>query len=181
MLKKAFELQEIKEETYLEGFFSGKATKYFIPEESLKNTITAFPFLKNALKAGLISKDKKTGEYYTTDVILATKTNDRKKSGKKQFFSINGDDAHERTTLQDALVTLNNLRYIATKFGVTTDQIKFTVRYENGNPAKVVNYVELDKKLFGNSDDEVEENINKLNSLVRYERKPINEEITSVA
>lgn len=176
VLKKAFELSEIKEESYLEGFFSGKATKFFIPEENLKKTIAAFPFLKNAIKAGLISKDRKTGEYFTTDRILSVKSSDSKKTSKKQFFSINGDDDHERTTLYDGLVTLNNLRYIASKFGVTTDELKFSVRYENGNPDKVVNYVELDKKLFGSNEDEINANLTKLNSLVKYERKSISEE-----
>jgi hypothetical protein len=179
ILAKAFELKDVQEVVYLDGFFTGRAKKYIIPEANIKKVATEFPFIKNAIKSGLISKDKKTGEYFTTDKILSVKATDKKKSSKKQFFSINGDDQHERTTLFDGLVTVNNLRYISGKFGITPENIKFSLRYENGNPEKVVNYVEVDKKLFGTSDEEIESNIQKLNNVVQYERNTITSEATN--
>src|SRR6185312_14594423 len=105
---------------------------------------------------------------------------DRKKSSGKQFFSINGDDDFERTTLSDILVTINNLKFISNKFGVGPDSLKFTIRYENGNPDKVMNFVELDKRLFGNNDDEIQSNLDRINNLVKYERPTITEEKASV-
>lgn len=176
ILKKAFDLNEIEEVEYVEGIFSGKAKKYFIPEQNLKNIVQAYPFMQNAVKAGLIVKDKKSGKYFTTDRILSIRSDDKKNSKKRQFFSINGDDAHERTTLYDGLVTLNNLKFVSKKFGVNSDQIKFTIRYENGNMDKVVNYIELDKKHFGRNDEEVNDNVNKLNQLVQYSRPTLNQE-----
>ena len=176
LLKQAFELDKVEEETYLEGFFSGRATKYFIPEHKFNAVLKEFPFMKNTLKSGLISKDKKTGFYYTTNKILAVKSTDKRKSSAKQFFSISGDDDYERTTLYDIIVTLNNLKYVSKKFGITSDEIKFTIRYENGNPDKVMNFVELDKRLFGNSEKQIKENMDKFNSLVKYERETLNKE-----
>jgi hypothetical protein len=180
LLKQAFELDSIKEETYLEGFFSGKATKYYIPEGNFMTVLKEFPFMKNAVKAGLFSKERKGGGFYTTNKILSVKTNDKRKSSGKQFFSINGDDDYERTTLYDILVTLNNLKYISKQFGVKSDTLKFTIRYENGNPEKVMNFVELDKRLFGNNEEEIRSNVKKLNEFVKYERPNINEETANV-
>ncbi len=171
LLKKAFALSDVQEDTFLEGFFAGKTAKYTIPEASLQATVKEFPFLKNALKSGLLAKDKKSGNYFTTKTILSVRSNDKRKRRKRQFFSISGDDAHERTTLYDGLVTIANLRYISAKFGVSSDELKFTIRHENGNPARVVNYVEMDKYLFGNNDEEIESNIQSLNNLVKYERR----------
>ncbi len=180
LLKQAFCLDVLHEEVYLEGFFSGRAIKYFIPDGTFTAALKEFPFIQNTLKSGLFTKDKKTGDYYTTNKILLVRSADKKRSGGRQFFSINGDDDHERTTLYDMLVTINNLRYISKKFGVASDELKFTIRYENGNPAKVMNYVELDERLFGNSKEEISGNVSKLNELVKYERQHINEEKISV-
>lgn len=170
LLKKAFNLKEIKEEAYIQGFLSGRAVKYYLPKESVEKLLKEFAFMKNALKAGLISKDRKTGGYFTTDRILGVKASDRRRSRQRQFFSINGDDDYERTTLHDILNTISNLRYISKKFGVPSNGLKFTIRHENGNPDKVVNYVELDKKFFGANEDEIKNNINKLNNVVQYQR-----------
>lgn len=168
LLKKAFELEQLEHSTYVGGILSGLDTKYFIPEENMKRAVSDFPFIKNAIKAGLFGKEKKG--YFVTNKVLAVRSTDKRKSRAKQFFSVKGDDEHERTTIHDLLVTMSNLRYTARKFGVSTGDIKFTIRYQNGDPNNVVNYVELDKKLFGNSDSEVEENLAKLNSMVKYER-----------
>ncbi len=180
LLKKAFDLPEIQQETYIHSFFSGRAIKYLIPKEKLESLVKEFPFMKNAVKAGLFSKDKKTGNYFITSRTLNVKSSDKRKSRERQFFSINGDDDYERTTLYDILYTIENLRYISKKFGVPSNGIKFTIRHENGNPEKVVNYVELDKRIFGNNEDEIKTNINKLNNLVQYERKNTTNEAANV-
>jgi hypothetical protein len=180
LLKKAFELDELQEETYLESFFAGRGKKYLIPEDKLNAVLKDFPFMKNTLKAGLISKDKRKGGYFTTEKILSVKSTDKRKSRAKQFFSINGDDHYERTTLYDSIVTLNNLKYISKKFGLGSDEIKFTIRYENGNPEKVMNYIELDKRIFGSSEQEIEKNVKQINELVKYKKSPMNEEKISV-
>ena len=59
MLKKAFNLDDIQEEHYVVGMFSGKGTRFILPKESVKQTASEFPFLKNAIRAGLILKNKK--------------------------------------------------------------------------------------------------------------------------
>lgn len=180
LLKKTFQMQEIKQEGFVHGFFSGRATKFFIPKEKVESLVKEFPFMRNALKSGLIAKDKKSGGYFTTDKILSVKATDKRRSREAQFFSINGDDDHERTTLFDILSTIQNLRYISEKFGMPAKDIKFSIGHENGNPAKVVNNVELDKRIFGNNEQDIKNNINKLNSMVEYRRKSLTEEVANV-
>ncbi len=175
ILKKAFDLTDIQEMDYVEGIFAGKAKKFIIPEKNLTDTIAKFPFIKHAVTAGLIGKDKQ-GNYFTTEKILEVRSNDKKAAKRKQFFSINGDDKYERTTLYDGLVTLTNLKFISSKFGIKSDEIKFSIRYENGNDNKIVNFVQLDKRLFGNNDEEIVENVEKMNKIVKYERPKLNEE-----
>lgn len=181
LIKTAFDLKEVKEESFLEGFFSGRTVKYWIPQANMENSLKSFPFLKNAIAAGLITKDRKTGNYFTTKNILEVRNDSEKKRSKKQFFSINGDDKHERTTLYDCLITINNLKQISNNLGVSADMLKFSIRYENGNTNKVMNYIEVDKSYFGKNEDEIKNNINKLNSMVKYERNKLNEEIVNVA
>jgi hypothetical protein len=181
LIKAAFDLSEVKEERFLEGFFTGRSTKYWIAQSNMENALKSFPFLKNAVAAGLISKDKKTGNYFTTETILSARNDSEKKRSKRQFFSINGDDKHERTTLYDCLITINNLKQISNNLGVSADMLKFSIRYENGNANKVMNYIEVDKSYFGKNEDEIKSNINKLNSMVKYERNKLNEEIVNVA
>jgi hypothetical protein len=174
LIKKVFELEELVAESFLEGLLSGRTVRYIIPEENFNKVAKDFPFIKNALNAGLFKKIGKNS-YFTTQRILDVRAT-HKRRGKNQFFSLNGDDANERTTLHDMLATLSNLKYIAKRFGVETDKIKFSIRHENGNPEKIVNYVELDKSLFGNSEFEVEENVNKLNKHITYDRLTHNRE-----
>jgi len=178
LLKKAFRLEELKQANYIEGLFSGKGIKYFIPGENFKETLKEFPFIKNAVAAGLFAKDMK-GNYQITDATLSARSTHSRKKSKKQFFSISGEDENERTTIYDLLVTIGNLRYISKKFGVSSEHIKFTIRHQNGDPNNVVNYVELDKKLFGDTEEVANENISQLNKLVKYEREKFNTEAAS--
>ena len=170
LIKKTFELKELQSEQYLHGFLSGRALKFIIPNENVEKTVKEFPFLENAIKAGLIQKDKKKDNYFILEKTMQTKPSDRRNSGYPQFFSIKGDDIHERTTLLDGLITLNNIRYISDKFGVNSQNLDFTIRHENGDSDSVLNYINLDKNLFGNTEEEIEENIQRLNNFVKFER-----------
>jgi len=66
LLQKAFEVEDIKTESYNEGvLFGKKITKFHIPEQKIMKSINDFPMIENAIKAGLVMRDKKNQSYYT--------------------------------------------------------------------------------------------------------------------
>ncbi len=176
LIQKAFGLEDIRTEQSSGGFiFGSKIVKFFIPEDNFQRTLENFPFLKNALNAGLISVDKKTKSYCITSEIISCRSNHKKKVGKKQFFSFEGTDQRERTTIHDALVTISNVRQIAEKFRIDPKALKFSIRHKDGNPDEVVNFVRMDASIFGSSPEEIKKNIGKINNVVKFERKRVYE------
>lgn len=174
LFKKVFGDKEVKEKQENQGLiFGSKVTKYYISKKGLENTVKNFPFFRNAIKAGLITIDKKTKTYYTTSEILNYRSTDKRKMGKRQFFSFNGTDNRERTTLHDALVTISNVKQVANKFNLSPKMLKYTIRHKDGNPNDVVNFIRLDARIFGNNPEQIQENINKINNVVKFERKKV--------
>lgn len=172
LFKKIFGEKEVQQKQVSQGLiFGSSVTKYYISKKSLENTVKNFPFLKNAVKAGLISHDKKTKTYYTTSEILGYRSTDKRKLGKRQFFSFTGVDDRERTTLHDALVTISNVKQVANKFNLSPKMLKYTIRHKDGNPEDVVNFIKIDARIFGNNPEQIQENINKINNVVKFERK----------
>lgn len=170
ILQKAFEIEEIKTESYKEGFFGGKITKFYIPEQNIMRILNDFPCLESAVKAGLLVKDKRKKSYYTTSKILSVKSTDKRKMGEKQFFSFDGVDTNDRTTLKDILVSIDNVKKLAVKMNIDPKEVKFSIRYKNGNPDEVVNFMKVKPELFGKDKDEVQRNLKKINNVVKFKR-----------
>lgn len=170
ILQKVFELDDIKTENYKEGFFGQRITKFYVPEQNIERIINDFPFLKNAVDAGLLVKNKRKKSYFTTSKILNTKSTDKRRLGEKQFFSFDGVDKNDRTTLNDVLVSIDNVKKVANQMNLEPKDIKFSIRYKNGNPDEVVNFMEFDPRLFGKSKAEVEKNLEKINKVVKFKR-----------
>ncbi|MDX1949029.1 MAG: hypothetical protein SFT90_00840 [Rickettsiales bacterium] len=171
LLKKAFDLQDVRTSTTKEGGFFGEVVKLFvIPEANFIKVANEFPMLKNALKAGLFGRNKSKGYFYTNSAILSVRSSDKRKIGAKQFFSIMGDDKFERTTLHDALCTIVNVKKLCENFLLDPKKLKYSIRHRDGNPEDVVNFVEMDKNLFGDTEEDIKENIDYLNKRVKFER-----------
>ncbi len=171
LIKKAFDLQEVKTSTAKEGGIFGEVAKVFIiPESNFIKVANEFPMLKNALKAGLFSRNKAKGYFYTNSAILNVRSSDKRRIGAKQFFSIMGDDKFERTTLHDALCTIVNVKKLCGSFLLDPKKLKYSIRHRDGNPDDVVNFVEMDKNLFGDTEEDIKNNIDILNKSVKFER-----------
>lgn len=165
-LKSAFDLENIKTENTTEGFFASKVTKFYIPEENFKKILADFPFLKNAVKAGIFQRDKLAKAFTTNSKTLMTKNTDRRSFGSKQFFSLKGDDRSERTTLYDAIYTICNIKMVAQKLGLKPDSINYSIRHKNGNPDEVTNFIEFDPAMFGKNEKEQKKNIQRINQIM---------------
>lgn len=171
ILQKAFNVQEIQTKSYKEGLFGGKkVTKFFIPAKNIEDTMFDFPFLKNAVKAGLLTKDPKTQSYVTTSKVLSTRTTDKRKLGENQFFSFDGVDKNDRTTLKDALISIDNVKKFARKINLSPKDIRFSIKHKNGNPDEVMNFMEFDPKVLGDTKDEILKNMEEINKVVKFER-----------
>jgi len=174
ILKKAFALEDIKTETASTGFIMGeKITKYYIPQDHFEKVAQNFPFIFNAVKAGLIQLDRRKKSYVATSEVISYRASDVRKMGRKQFFSIEGNDPTERTTLHDALVTIGNLQQVANKFQIDPRMLKFSIRHKDGNPDEVVNFIKLDAKMFGDTPEEITKNVSKINNVVKFERSKV--------
>lgn len=172
LLKKAFELEDIKTNAKKEGSFFRKkvANCFYIPEVAFIKTANEFPMLKNAYKAGLVSRNKSKGYFEISSSVLEVRSTDRKKLGAKQFFSIMGDDNHERTTLHDALFTIANVRNFCNSFLTDPRKIKYSIRHRDGNPDDVVNFISFNPSLLGDTEDDIKINVERLNREVKFER-----------
>lgn len=172
LLRKAFETESIKENKGI-GFGKNSSVKFHISEEDFMKVANDFPFIKNAVKAGLIKADKSKREFIITSEALQVRSSDKRKKLRKQFFSVHGDDKLERTTLHDAIVTIDNVRKVANKFSLSPSQLNFTIRHENGDPNKVINFVDVDASVFGRNEDEVKKNVEKINNVVQFKRNSL--------
>jgi hypothetical protein len=171
LIKNTFEtdaIQQVTRKTSILGLFTKKETRFYVPSENLKKVAEDFPFIKNAVKAGLIEKDESNKYYITADVLTVRKTDERK--GKKQFFSLNGEDEHERTTVYDALHTIINVRDFAKSFKVEPNALKYTIEHAEGNADKILNYVQVDASHFGDNEDEIIKNVELINQNVKFKR-----------
>ncbi len=170
ILQKAFEVEDIKTENYKEGFFGKEVIKFYIPETNFNNIVKEFPFMKNVVKAGLMTLDKKRKSFFTTSTVLSAKASDKRKMGLKQFFNFDKKDKNDRTTLKDALVSIDNVKKVANKMGLNPKDIHFTIHHKNGNPDEVVNFMELDARIFGRNKEEVDKKLEQINKVVKFKR-----------
>lgn len=173
LLKNTFQLDDITEKTVTTkafGLFSKTQTRFYVPLENLKIVAENFPFFKNAIKAGLIEKDDE-GKYFIDAQTLAVRKTDERKAKAKQFFSVSGNDNHERTTLYDALKTICNVRELAKTMNLDPKELKYSIEHIEGNPDEIMNYVEIDAKHFGSNSDEIKKNVEILNKNIKFKKK----------
>lgn len=172
ILKTVFDLESIKTEQKREGnlFHSAVVTLYHIPEHSFTRIANDFPILKHAYKAGLATRDRKHGIFIISSGVIDVRSTDKRKLGIRQFFSVDGSDKTERTTMFDALCTIKNVKSFCKKFLMEPKKLKYTIRHRDGNPDDVVNFIELDKNLFGFSEEDISKNLEKINRAVKFVR-----------
>jgi len=65
---------------------------------------------------------------------------------------------------------MDNVRKVATRMNIDTKQVGFSIRHKNGNPNEVVNFMELDPRLFGRNKAEVEKNLGEVNKTIKFKR-----------
>lgn len=169
VLQNAFKLNEseIKTEYYKEGFFGKDVVKYHISEGVFASVMQDFPQLSRAVEAGLFTADKRNKSYSTTSKILNVRSSDKRIAGQKQFFSIDGSDKNDRTTLNDLLFSIKNVRAVAAKVNMSPKDLNFSIRHKNGDPNQVVNFIEVSPKVFGSNKAEVLKNLEIINEKVK--------------
>jgi hypothetical protein len=169
LLKKAFGLNEVRFQEVKGGFFSKTEFKYFIPEMKFLKQLDNYLVLKTAVKSGLVAKDRRRERFIIHSSILDVRGTD-KRAGKKQFFNFNNND---RTTLYDALQTITKVDEFAEKMGLNPKNLKYTIRHEDGDPERVLNYITFDASVFGRTKEEIKRNIDRINKLVKFERRAV--------
>ncbi len=172
ILKTVFDLESIKTEQKREGNLFGSAvvTVYHIPEHTFTRIANDFPLLKHAYKAGLATRDKSHGVFKISSGALDVRSTDKRKLGSRQFFSVDGSDNTERTTMFDAIKTIENVKNFASKLLLDPKKLKYTINHRDGNPDDVVNFIELDRNLFGFTEEDIEKNVEKINRAVKFVR-----------
>jgi hypothetical protein len=173
LLANTFELDTIEPQTVkskVMGLFSKVETRFYVPLDNLKIVAENFPFFKNAIKVGLVEKDE-NGKYFINAETLKVRKTDERKNRAKQFFSMSGNDPHERTTLYDALKTICNVRSLAKTMNLEPKELKYSIEHVEGNPDEVMNYIEIDAKHFGANEEEVKKNVEVLNKHIKFKKK----------
>jgi hypothetical protein len=169
LLKDSFSLTELRSEKVSYKKFlvlKKEELKFFIPKMNLSKAVDEFSFLKNAIKAGLINKENEDFYSVTESVLSARGSDPRNKYDVNVFFSRNGDDPLERTTLFDALSTIVNVKNVAKSLGISPKEVDFSIAHKGGDKNQVINFVEVDAKLFGSNEEEIKENLELINSKV---------------
>ena len=168
LIKQVFKLEQVDTKQIKKNILGDKKTIYSVPAKNFEAQMKNLKILKIAAKAGLVEYSKKEKIFSIDSEILAVRSDDAKKFGKKQFFKFKNN---ERTTLHDALQTVKNVNEFAEGLGLNPADMKYTVRHEDGDPEKVLNYVTFDASIFGNSEEEISKNVERINKLLMLERR----------